>query len=77
MAETVVAFVLNEVYQLLKEEVILQKRIHQQFSEIKDELESIQAFIKDADRWIENIENTYKGIITWIKQISKISNQFK
>ncbi|MCI63218.1 disease resistance protein (CC-NBS-LRR class) family protein, partial [Trifolium medium] len=57
MAETAVLFVLQQFYKLAVEEtyklavkeVTLLKGIQKGFKEIKHELQSIKAFLKDAD----------------------------
>lgn len=48
MAETAVSFASGEVVQTLKEETKLLRGIHKDFSEIRDELENIQAFLKSC-----------------------------
>ena len=74
MAETVVSFALGEVYEILKDKAKLLRGIHKDFSDIKDELESIQAFLKDADRRAAADEaNTNDGIRTWVKQVREAS----
>jgi disease resistance protein RPM1 len=62
MAETAVSLVLKEVFQLLKEETNLLRGFQKNFSDIKDELESIQVFLKDADRRAANEADTNDGI---------------
>jgi disease resistance protein RPM1 len=42
MEETAVLFALDEVFRFLKELTNLLKGVHTEFSDIKDELESIQ-----------------------------------
>ncbi|KAG4390489.1 hypothetical protein AAZX31_06G291300 [Glycine max] len=73
MAETAVSFALGEVYEILKDEAKLLRGIHKDFSDIKDELESIQAFLKDADRRAADEANTNDGIRTWVKQVREAS----
>ncbi|TKY49768.1 Disease resistance protein RPM1 [Spatholobus suberectus] len=73
MAETVVSFALRQVFQILTEETNLLGGIHKDFSDIRDELESIQAFLKDADRRAADEANTNDGIRTWVKITSLIS----
>ena len=68
MAETIVSFALGEVYEILTDKEKLLRGIHKDFSDIKDELESIQAFLKDADRRAADEANTNNGITTWVKQ---------
>ncbi|CAJ2679338.1 unnamed protein product [Trifolium pratense] len=73
MAETAVSFALGEVFQFLKEETNLLTGIHKDFSDIKDELESIQVFLKDADRRAADEAETNDGIRTWVKQLREVS----
>ena len=58
MAENAVSFALQQLTPLLKEEAKLLRGIHKEFSDIKDELESLHAFLKDANR-----RATAEGII--------------
>ncbi|KAJ1428299.1 Virus X resistance protein-like, coiled-coil domain [Sesbania bispinosa] len=73
MADVAVLFALEQVFQLLKEETNLLRGVHKDFSDIKDELESIQALLKDADRRAGDEADTNDGIRTWVKQLRKVS----
>jgi len=73
MAETAVLFALGEVFRILKEETNLLRCVHRDFSDIKDELESIQVFLKDADRRAADEAETNDGIRTWVKQLREAS----
>jgi disease resistance protein RPM1 len=73
MAETAVSFALGEVFQFLKEETKLLRGVHRDLSYIKDELESIQVFLKDADRRAADETDTNEGIRTWVKQVRDAS----
>ncbi|WJX30555.1 hypothetical protein P8452_19080 [Trifolium repens] len=73
MAETAVLFALGEVFQFLKEETNLLRGVNTDFSDIKDELESIQVFLKDADRRAADEADTNDGIRTWVKQLREAS----
>jgi len=74
MVEIVVSFALEELLQILKEETKLQWHIHKHISDIKDELESIQAFLKDVNRRVVADEaNTNNGIRTWVMKVRKES----
>ncbi|XP_027343836.1 disease resistance protein RPM1-like [Abrus precatorius] len=69
MAEMAVSLAVDHLLPLLKGEANLLKGIHKEFADIKDELESIQAFLKDADRRaVAEGENTDEGVKTWVKQ---------
>jgi hypothetical protein len=50
MTEMAVSFAIGQLLSLLSEEVNVLRGVHKEFAYIKDELESIQAFLKDADR---------------------------
>ncbi|KAI5409157.1 disease resistance protein RPM1 [Lathyrus oleraceus] len=65
MAEVAVSLVIDQLLPLLREEVNLFRGIHKEFADIKDELESIQAFLKDADKK----SATTEGVKTWVKQV--------
>ncbi|KAJ1428295.1 Virus X resistance protein-like, coiled-coil domain [Sesbania bispinosa] len=73
MAETAVLFALGQVFQLLKEQTNLLRDVHKDFADIKDELESIQAILKDADRRAGDEADTNDGIRTWVKQLREAS----
>ncbi|GAU16413.1 hypothetical protein TSUD_117620 [Trifolium subterraneum] len=73
MAESAVLSALGEVFQFLKEETNLLRGLHKDFSDIKDELESIQVFLKDADRRAADEADTNDGIRTWVKHIREVS----
>ncbi|KEH32909.1 putative P-loop containing nucleoside triphosphate hydrolase, leucine-rich repeat domain, L [Medicago truncatula] len=73
MAETAVSSALSEVFQFLKEETKLLRGVHRDFSDIKDELESIQVFLKDADRRAADEADANDGIRTWVKQVRDAS----
>lgn len=66
MAETAVSLVIENLVPLLFQEVRLFKGVHDKVASIKDELEIIQSFLKDADTRVEqeNMNNVEK---TWVK----------
>ncbi|OIW13157.1 hypothetical protein TanjilG_07763 [Lupinus angustifolius] len=73
MAETTVSLVLNEMYKLLSAEVNLQTSVHNELAELKDELESIQAYLKDADtRAAAEVDNK-EGVKVWVKKLREAS----
>ncbi|CAI8617221.1 unnamed protein product [Vicia faba] len=83
MAETAVSFVLQELGQFVIKETsqyTVEERnsvagIERDFNDIKDELESIQAFLKDADTKAADDDDGSNGVKTWVKQIaSKIQD---
>src|SRR4051812_6747264 len=78
MAETTVSFVLEQLYKLALEEGTLLTGVHKDFDDIKVELESIQAFLKDADKRAsvdggEGGGGSNEGVKTWVKQVREAS----
>ncbi|KAK7279013.1 hypothetical protein RJT34_24054 [Clitoria ternatea] len=70
MAEMAVSLAIDQLVPLLKKEAKLLKGIHKEFADIKDELESIQAFLKDAEKkCATEEENTNEGVKTWVKRV--------
>ncbi|WJX31540.1 hypothetical protein P8452_19960 [Trifolium repens] len=71
MADMAVCLVLDQLIPLLREEAKLWGGIHKEFADIKDELDCIQAFLKDADKRVAAVEgdNTNEGVKTWVKQV--------
>ncbi|AES70484.1 disease resistance protein (CC-NBS-LRR class) family protein [Medicago truncatula] len=65
-----VSFAIDQLLPLLTQEVNLLKGVPKEFEDIKDEFESIQAFLKDADRRAAaDGDNTSEGVKTWVKQL--------
>ncbi|XP_059438963.1 disease resistance protein RPM1-like isoform X2 [Corylus avellana] len=64
MTETVVTLVINELVQLIAHESKLLTGVHREVVNIRDELESIQCFLKDADK-----RDLQDGVKTWVKQV--------
>ncbi|XP_057451327.1 disease resistance protein RPM1-like [Lotus japonicus] len=73
MAEAAISFALEQIFQLLKEKGALLKGVHKEFADIKDELEIILAFLKDADRKASDEGSSKDGIKTWVKQLRELS----
>ncbi|RHN67310.1 hypothetical protein MtrunA17_Chr3g0101411 [Medicago truncatula] len=70
MAEMAVSFAVDQLLHLLREEAGLLKGIHNEFANIKDELEIIQASLKDADRRAAAEEDSNnEGVKSWVKQL--------
>ncbi|KAL5077422.1 hypothetical protein RYX36_016406 [Vicia faba] len=65
MAEMAVSLAVDQLLPLLKEEANLLRGIHKEFADLKYELESIQAFLKDADKRAATTE----GVKIWVKQV--------
>ena len=75
MAETVVLFVLKQVYQLLQEEGTFLTSAHKEFADIKDELEGIHALLRDVDtRAADGDAN--EGIKVFASKMSLINTSF-
>jgi disease resistance protein RPM1 len=49
MTETAVTLVINKLFQLLVQEASLLSSVHREIVGIRDELESIKCFLKDAE----------------------------
>ncbi|RHN67311.1 putative P-loop containing nucleoside triphosphate hydrolase [Medicago truncatula] len=74
MAEIAVSFAIDQLLPLLTGEINLLKGVHKKFSDIKDELESIRAFLKDADRRATaEGDGTSEGAKMWVKQVREIA----
>ncbi|CAJ2639916.1 unnamed protein product [Trifolium pratense] len=71
MAEIAVSLVVDQLLPLLREEAKLLRGVHKEFADIKDELESIQAFLKDADKRAVSAEG--EGVKTWVKQVREVA----
>ncbi|CAI8596697.1 unnamed protein product [Vicia faba] len=71
MAEMAVSFALDQLLPLLREETKLLRSIHKGFADLKDELESIQAFLKDADKRaaVAEGDSANEGVKTSAKQV--------
>ncbi|KAE7996012.1 hypothetical protein FH972_000761 [Carpinus fangiana] len=68
MTETVVTLVINELVQLIAHESKFLRGVHRDVVDIRDELESIQCFLKDADKG-----DLQDGVKTWVKQVREIA----
>uniref|UniRef100_A0A7N2LC51 Uncharacterized protein n=1 Tax=Quercus lobata TaxID=97700 RepID=A0A7N2LC51_QUELO len=69
MAEGVVSTLIDKLIFLLSEEATLLQDIHEEVADIKDELESIRSFLKDADARATAEEDISEGVKTWVKQV--------
>jgi disease resistance protein RPM1 len=68
MIETVVSLVINELVQLIVHESKLLRGVHSEVVDIRDELESIQCFLKDVDT-----SDPQDGFKTWVKQVREVA----
>lgn len=68
MAESAVSLLIQNMVPLLAQEAALFEGIHDKVANIKDELESIQSFLKDADGRAERVDMSNVTKI-WVKQV--------
>ncbi|XP_075644273.1 disease resistance protein RPM1-like [Castanea sativa] len=73
MAEGVVTRLIDKLISLLSGEATLLQDIHEEVADIKDELESIQSFLKDADARAATEEDISEGVKTWVKQVREVA----
>ncbi|KAK7322561.1 hypothetical protein VNO77_25947 [Canavalia gladiata] len=73
MAETAVLFALEQLLQFLHEKATILGGVHTEFVDIKNELEMIQVFLKDADRRAADEGNLNDGIKIWVRQLRELS----
>ena len=68
MAETFLSPVIEKLIELLAEEANLLKEVHKEAKSLKDELEIIQPFLKDAEAKLEKGE-LRDSTKVWLKHI--------
>ncbi|KAM3743876.1 hypothetical protein ACB098_06G008700 [Castanea mollissima] len=73
MAERVVSSLIDRLVPLLTQEAKLLRGIHGEVADIKDELKSIQSFLKDADARTAAEEDMSEGVKTWVKQVTEVA----
>ncbi|CAK7323858.1 unnamed protein product [Dovyalis caffra] len=76
MAESAISLVINKLVPLLTQEVDLLKGVHKEVEEIKDDLEAIRAFLKDADSKAEK-EGVSNSVQVWVKQAREVAYQIE
>ncbi|VVA18247.1 PREDICTED: disease resistance [Prunus dulcis] len=76
MAETAVNIVIEKLVPLLREEGNLLRGIHDDVTSIKDLLESMTSFLKDADAKAER-PNMSIGVKTWVKQTREMATHIE
>ncbi|PQP94121.1 disease resistance protein RPM1-like [Prunus yedoensis var. nudiflora] len=76
MAETAVNLVIDKLVPLLREEGNLLRGIHDDVTSIKDLLESMTSFLKDADAKSERA-NMSSGVKTWVKQTREMATHIE
>jgi disease resistance protein RPM1 len=69
MTETIVTPVINELVQVIGHQLKLPRGVHQQVVDVRDELESIQSFLKDTDKG----GDLQGGVKTWVKQVREVA----
>ena len=67
MALTAVSLLIDKLRTLLIEEAKLLSGIHGEVIDIRDELESIQSFLKNANARAAIEEDTSEGVKIWVK----------
>ncbi|XP_021805314.1 disease resistance protein RPM1-like [Prunus avium] len=72
MAETSVNIVIDKLVPLLREEGNLLRGIHDDVTSIKDLLECMKSFLKDADAKAERA-NRSSGVKTWVKKTREMT----
>ncbi|XP_059654553.1 disease resistance protein RPM1-like [Cornus florida] len=72
MAETAVSSVIDNLLPLLTNEAKLLKGVHKEVASIKDELEYILCFLKDADVRVETAKIN-DSLQLWVKDVRKVS----
>ena len=73
MSEYSVFCLINKLVPLLTKEAKLLGGIHGEVADIKDELESIQSFLKDADTRATAEEDMSEGVKTWVKHVREVA----
>ncbi|XP_023894334.1 disease resistance protein RPM1-like [Quercus suber] len=73
MAETAVSSLIDRLLHLLTQEAKLLRGINGEVADIKEELESIQSFLKDADARAAAEEDPSEGVKTWVKQVREVA----
>jgi disease resistance protein RPM1 len=74
MADMAVSFAIDKLLPFLKEEINLLKGVPKEFADIKDDLENIQAFLKDADKKAAAQEpNISEMEKKWVKQMREVA----
>jgi disease resistance protein RPM1 len=68
MTDTAVTLVIDKLVQLIVHESKLLKGVHQEVVDIRDELESIQCLLKDANKG-----SLQDGIKMWVKQVREVA----
>ena len=73
MVESIVFSLIDKLKSLVNKEAKLLGGIYGEVVNIKDELESIQSFLKDADAKTAAEQDIGEGIKTWVKQVREVA----
>ncbi|KAG6755658.1 hypothetical protein POTOM_041491 [Populus tomentosa] len=76
MAESAVSLVIDKLAPLLAQRVQLLKGVYKEVVDIKDDLEAIRAFLKDADSKAER-EGASESVKVWVKQAREVAYQIE
>ena len=76
MAESAVSLVIDKLAPLLAQGVQLLKGVYKEVVDIKDDLEAIRAFLKDADSKAER-EGASESVKVWVKQAREVAYQIE
>jgi disease resistance protein RPM1 len=76
MAESAVSLVIDKLAPLLAQGVQLLKGVYNEVVDIKDDLEAIRAFLKDANSKAEK-EGVSESVKVWVKQASEVAYQIE
>ena len=69
----VVSALIEKLISLLGEEATLLRDILEEVADIKDELETIQSFLKDVDTRAATEDDLSEGVKTWVKQVREVA----
>ncbi|XP_050218975.1 disease resistance protein RPM1-like [Mercurialis annua] len=72
MAEAAVGWAINKLDVLLTGELKLLSGVHKEVEDVKDELESIESFLRDADARLYQ-ENVDGRVRVWVKQVRQVA----
>ncbi|XP_028789162.1 disease resistance protein RPM1-like [Neltuma alba] len=73
MAETAVNLLIDKLIALTRKEAGLLKGVEKQIEQIKDELELIRAYIKDADHKADIAETSNYLVKEWVRQMREVA----
>ncbi|KAL2568474.1 hypothetical protein AAZX31_18G075300 [Glycine max] len=71
MAETAVAFLLDHLVKLLSEEATILGKVHKEVEEIKNQLERINSYIRDAEK--KQLSDDQSSVKSWLKSLRNVA----